>query len=287
MTSQMISTCSSIVVDDERRRLWRDTFCKGATDQELDLFIAVCARTCLSPENRQIWAIKQWDKNLGREVLRAQTSVDGFRVIAERSGKYAGQLGPFWCDNDGVWVDVWLKPHPPVAAKVGILKTDWREPLWSVARWDSFAAKDKNGNLTNFWAKMPDLMLAKVAESQGLRRAFPNDLSGIYTKEEMEQANVWDLEPQTPEQPKPTALPPPEPTPPPPPPPAEKPKVLFTKQNPNAVKIAKEQLGKALDEKGVERAIELLEGRTFDKPTFLEVIEAVKLEKEIYEVFAN
>ena len=87
----------------ERRELWKATFCKGATDQELELFIAVCERTGLNPEARQIWAIRQWDKGVGREVIRAQTSVDGFRLIAERSTKYAGQLGPFWCDTEGMW----------------------------------------------------------------------------------------------------------------------------------------------------------------------------------------
>lgn len=140
------------------------------------------------------------------------------------------------------------------------------------------------------WSKYPRAMLHARAVSEMGRSLFPDALAGIsYTPEELgqnvdEDGSIIDAAYESSEEKK--ELPPSEPTPP-PPPPAEKPKVLFTAQNVNALRIAKEQLGKALDEQGVERAIQLLEGRSFDKPTFLEVIEAVKLEAEIYGVFAK
>lgn len=171
----------------------KDQICKGASDIELQIFIDQCNRTRLDPFQKQCWAVKRWDDSIGREVLAFQTGVDGFRVIANRSDKYSGQVGPYWCGEDGEWFDVWLKNTPPVAAKVGVLRSDFKETMWAVAKFSSYAAKKKDGSLTRFWAKMPDLMIAKVAECLALRKAFPNDLSGIYSSEEMEQAEVKDV----------------------------------------------------------------------------------------------
>lgn len=163
----------------------KDNVMPGASDAELASFLSVAKATGLDPMRRQVFAVSRWDDKLKRERWTTQASIDGFRAVAEATGRYEGQLGPFWCGEDGQWLDVWLKKAPPSASKVGVIRAGFKEPLYRVALFSEYAQRKKDGTLTKFWIEKPALMLAKCAEALALRSAFPQSLSGVYSDDEI------------------------------------------------------------------------------------------------------
>jgi phage recombination protein Bet len=173
----------------ERRELIREQLAPGASDAEMELLIEVSAARGLNPITRQIYGVMRWDGRKQKEVMSIQTGIDGFRLVAQRTGDYAGQVGPEWCGTDGVWKDVWLEKEPPAAARVGVYRKGFTVPVFGLALYEEYVARNKKREVTGQWATMPALMVAKCAEALALRKAFPEDLSGLYTGDEMQQAD--------------------------------------------------------------------------------------------------
>lgn len=158
---------------------------RPVTDNELALFLTICNRRGLDAFSGQIYGIMRKSKEKSGEwveKLVIQVGIDGYRLLAERTGKYEGVVGPLWCGDDGQWVDVWLKPVPPAAAKVGVYRTGCREPFWGVVTYREYA-QTYDGKPVGKWKEMPATMLSKCAESKAIRMAFPQAVSGLTTPE--------------------------------------------------------------------------------------------------------
>jgi phage recombination protein Bet len=153
---------------------------------DLEVFFHQVQRTGLDPFARQIYMIQRQ----GKQTI--QTGIDGFRLIARRaadhSGEVFGEPETLWCGHDGIWHDVWLDPKlPPAAAKVVVQRGQGTFP--AVALYTEYVGRKRDGSVNSMWASKPAIMLAKCAEALALRKAFPQDLSGLYTSDEMDQAD--------------------------------------------------------------------------------------------------
>jgi len=179
----------------EQVELIKSTIAKEASDDELKLFLTVCNRTGLDPFTHQIWAIKRTTGTgpQAKTTLVYQIGIDGFRLIAQRSKAkggpvYAGQTQPQWCDEDGIWTtpgEIWTSTKPPFAAKVGVYVEGFVEPIFAPVEYRRVVQTRSDGQPNIFWAKGAAFQLAKCAEAAALRKALPNDLSGLYLEEEM------------------------------------------------------------------------------------------------------
>jgi phage recombination protein Bet len=154
---------------------------QGSTDAELKTFLGWCAWKGLDPVG-QAYAFRQGGKQGQGGKLVFGTSIHGMRSIAARTGLYGPQDGPYWCGEDGAWKDLWLAKENPAAARVGVKQVGWDTYTYGTATWQQWGKSFGN------WLTMPAHMLAIRAEADALRRAFPHDLAGVYTKDELEDA---------------------------------------------------------------------------------------------------
>lgn len=172
---------------------------ESAGQGDLEVFFHVCKRSGLDPFARQIHMIgrnqREVDENGNwRTVVKQtiQTGIDGFRLIGRRAAAQSGHKIAMsdveWCHENGDWRPVWRTSWGlPVAARVTIYRDG--EPFPATALFDEYKQVKSSGDLTRMWATRPAGQLGKCAEALAWRKAFPQDLAGIYVDEEMGQAD--------------------------------------------------------------------------------------------------
>jgi phage recombination protein Bet len=176
--STALSIASEAGYSPAKLQLIKDTIARGATDDELALFLYTAQRTGLDPLTRQIYCIKRWDSTLQRDAMTTQTSIDGLRLVADRTGRYApGRATTYEYDKNGDLVSA-------TAYILKYVQGTWHEAS-ATAYYVEYIQTKRDGTPTAMWKSKPRIMLGKCAEALVLRRGFPAELSGVYASEEM------------------------------------------------------------------------------------------------------
>jgi phage recombination protein Bet len=177
--------------------LLKRTTLSAFSDDEKHSFIRICQRTRLDPFTKQIYATRRYQRTTDQDgyekkipVLVPVTGIMGLTAVAERTGDYDG-CEICWSGEDGKWRSEWLSPEPPAAARCIVFHKKRTHPEIAIARWFSYAGQKwdpqkKVWVSTEFWARMPDFMLAKCAKAAALRGAFPDPLANVFIREELD-----------------------------------------------------------------------------------------------------
>lgn len=163
-----------LILTDKHKQLIKEQIAPDATKEELELFFMMAYRTRLDPLLKQLYFIKYKGKDGRPDKVSYVTSIDGYRIIAHRTGLFDGVDEPEYKHNNGQLY----------SCTVRVYRKGSSHAFAATVKFTEYDTKFNN------WRTMPETMIAKVAEAHALRKAFPQDLSGIYTTDEMDQANV-------------------------------------------------------------------------------------------------
>jgi len=170
VAAERLPQSSAPAVTPEQLELIRTTIAKGATDDELRLFLFDCQRQGVHPLDKLVHFTKRSGK------YTPITSIDFMRTRAAQSGECGGI-------DDAVFVG------EPKTASFTATVCVWRFvhgqrcPFTATARWSEYKPESNDF----MWLKMPFTMLSKCAEALALRRGFPQELAGLHAREELDQ----------------------------------------------------------------------------------------------------
>jgi len=177
-------------------QVYMDSLFKDMSKPQAMAFVRMCNKKQLDWETRQIYPMKTKNSKTNTETITPIVSIDGLQTVAERTGKYGGIINSRLRVKltTGEKVTLPIDEYDPedidkiISGTVEVVRTDFPVPQSATALFASYA-KTYNGEPFGLWKQFPERMILKCAEALALRKAFPQDLSGLYSKEEMDQAN--------------------------------------------------------------------------------------------------
>ncbi|WP_416458451.1 phage recombination protein Bet [Streptococcus thermophilus] len=161
-----------------------------ASSQELQTLLAIVKNRNLNPFTKEVYFIKY-----GNNPAQIVVSKDAFMKRAEQNPNYDGfESGVIYEDEKGELKTKKGVILPRKAKLVGgwceVYRKDRSRPVYREVELSAY-----NTN-KNWWQKAPGQMIEKVAIVAAIRDAFSENVGGLYTADEMEQAASIDVTPR-------------------------------------------------------------------------------------------
>lgn len=165
------------------------------SDQECMMFIALCKGQKLNPFLKEAYLIKYGNSQPATMVV----SKDVYQKRAENNPQYDGKKSGIIVLSDGCieYRDgtFYLPDEQLVGGWCEVYRKDRSHSERVEVSFDEYVGRTKDGEINGQWSKKPATMIRKVAIAQALREAFPTDLNGMFTAEEMNVSDSFETEP--------------------------------------------------------------------------------------------
>lgn len=161
-----------------------------ASPQELQTLLAIVKNRNLNPFTKEVYFIKY-----GNNPAQIVVSKDAFMKRAEQNSNYDGfESGVIYEDEKGELKTKKGVILPRKATLIGgwceVYRKDRSRPVYREVELSAYNTHK------NWWQKAPGQMIEKVAIVAAVRDAFSENVGGLYTADEMEQAAPIDVTPR-------------------------------------------------------------------------------------------
>lgn len=189
-TDMIVTTTGNIELTPDTIRKYLVNGQGAVTDQEVMMFIEMCKANRLNPFNKDAYLIKY-----GTQPASIITSKDVFFKRAIENPNFNGmESGIIVLDSKGELIKreghIYTSKEEIIGAWCKVYRKDWEHPIYQEVNMKEYAGRTKTGELNPQWKMKPALMVTKVVEATALRKAFTDNLQGMYIQEENDNIEI-------------------------------------------------------------------------------------------------
>lgn len=170
----------------------------GASDASVDLVLAYCKAAGLDPMKKPVHIVPMYDSKAREMRDVVMPGIGLYRTDAARTGEFAGMskpvFGPMVTERVGsrdVTFPEWCEVTVYRQLRGGHIAEYTAVEYW-IENYAIKGGRDQDQSPNAMWSKRPRGQIAKCAEAQALRKAFPEAVGSQPTAEEMEGKEIID-----------------------------------------------------------------------------------------------